>query len=166
MNLFKKSNGELDFPLELAQSLLKLDPTLAKLRFRLVPARLKEDVFWEQYLEQLVAQITAYLQQSADENEEVQEDKALDAHHSNDHDSHNESHLSVNNADDSTNTASFINHRCSACPLHFSSACCLFTCLLVCLFVYLFVRLHASPFNLLSFVPSHFAPRERRCHLS
>jgi len=42
----------------LQERLLKEDDRLAKLRFRLVPARLKEPAFWHQYFEQLVLRVT------------------------------------------------------------------------------------------------------------
>jgi hypothetical protein len=50
-----------NFPIEIPQRLLQLDPRLARLRFRLVPARIKEGAFWEQYFEQLVLGILKYL---------------------------------------------------------------------------------------------------------
>ena len=44
-------------PLDLAASLLKWDPQLARLRYRLVPARIKEPVFWDQYMQQVALTI-------------------------------------------------------------------------------------------------------------
>ncbi len=44
-------------PTGIAERLLIADPTLARLRYLLVPARLREKVFWMQYAEQLALRI-------------------------------------------------------------------------------------------------------------
>jgi len=51
----------LQLPIRLEEYLLRLDPRLARLRYQLVPRRIKEAVFWSQYFEQLVLRLTDYV---------------------------------------------------------------------------------------------------------
>jgi BSD domain len=65
---------KLDLPPRFAIALLKRDPNLAELRFRMVPSRIKEDVFWKQYFEQIITRIIAYVQRGSHTSQPVVRD--------------------------------------------------------------------------------------------
>lgn len=62
--LYRLEGGEVNFPPSFARRLLALDDRLRRLRFRLVPARVKEDAFWNQYFEQVVIGIVEHVRQA------------------------------------------------------------------------------------------------------
>jgi len=47
----------------MCRTLLEKDPRLRALRFKIVPARISEDDFWEQYFEQLIVRVVEHVKE-------------------------------------------------------------------------------------------------------